>query len=164
MLRLGCRIFDRGVEVVAGVLLVALLCSVTLGIITRAADNPLIWTDELSRFLMVWLAGFGWIVSARRRGHVRIRFFHDLLPPSAWRATEAVIQLAMAVLGGVVAWYGWYLVGRNGDLDATTLPVSMAWMYVPLIPAGVVTLMQGLLEAAEQFHRRSGVPAADMIE
>lgn len=142
----------------------ALLTSVTLGIVTRAGDDPLIWTDELSRFLMVWLAGFGWIVSTRRRGHVRIRFFHDLMPSRAWRATELLVQLGMAALGAVVAWCGWYLVGRNSDLDATTLPVSMAWMYVPLIPAGVVTLMQGLWEAAEQVQRRPEIPAADMIE
>lgn len=163
MKRLGW-LFDRFVEAVGCLLLVALLTSVTLGIVTRAGDDPLIWTDELSRFLMVWLAGFGWIVSTRRRGHVRIRFFHDLMPSRAWRATELLVQLGMAALGAVVAWCGWYLVGRNSDLDATTLPVSMAWMYVPLIPAGVVTLMQGLWEAAEQVQRRPEIPAADMIE
>lgn len=84
------------------------------------------------------------------------------MPARTWRVTELLIQLGMAVLGAVVAWYGWYLVGRNSDLDATTLPVSMAWMYVPLIPAGVVTLVQGLMEAAEQVQRRrSSTPVAD---
>lgn len=154
MKRLGW-LFDRFVEAVGCLLLVALLTSVTLGIVTRAGDDPLIWTDELSRFLMVWLAGFGWIVSTRRRGHVRIRFFHDLMPSRAWRATELLVQLGMAALGAVVAWCGWYLVGRNSDLDATTLPVSMAWMYVPLI-----SRRRGDVDAGAVGSGRAGAAAA----
>jgi TRAP-type C4-dicarboxylate transport system permease small subunit len=138
--------------------LVALLGAVALGIATRAAGDPLIWTDEAARFLMVWLAALGWILSTRRRGHVRVRFFHDLMPSVPWRTTEAVIQLGMALLGVIAAFYGWTLVGRNWDLEATTMPVSMGWMYVPLIPTGIVTLLQALAELAEQ--RTSRAPAA----
>ncbi len=62
---------------------------------------------------MIWLAAFGWIVASRRRGHVRIRFFHDLLRNLPWRVTEALIQLGMIALGAIVAWYGIDLVVRN---------------------------------------------------
>ena len=150
------RGLDRIFEAVAGLLVVALLVTVALGIVTRAEGDPLDWTDELARFFMVWLAMFGWIVSSRRRGHVRIRFFKDLLPPPLWRLEEAVIQAGMVVLGAIVTWFGFNLVGRNWDLEATSLPISMAWMYVPLIPAGAVTTLQGLAEIVEQVRRPRG--------
>ena len=47
---------------------------------------------------MVWLAMFGWIVSTRRRGHVRIRFFHGLTVPRVARA-ERLVQPGMTALG-----------------------------------------------------------------
>ncbi len=142
------RVFDRVMEVIAAILLVALLVTVTLGIVTRALGEPLIWTDEVSRFLMLWVAVTGWILASRRRAHIRIRFFHDMLPARGWRSTEALMQLAMAVFGGLITWYSIHLVQSNYDLEATTVPLSMGLLYAPMVLAGIVTLLQGLTELA----------------
>ena len=75
--------FDKASLFVCCALVSALLGCVSLGAVTRSLGEPLIWTDELSRFLMVWLAVFGWIVASRKRIHVRIRFFQDRLPQRA---------------------------------------------------------------------------------
>ena len=138
--------FDQAAAIVACALGVALLVDVSLGAITRSLGDPLIWTDELARFLMVWLAVAGWIVASRKRLHVRIRFFQDLLPARGHRGVELGIQLAMALFGALILVYGVGLVTKNVDLEATTLPISMAWMYVPLLPAGAVTLAQAIRE------------------
>ena len=138
--------FDWTAAFASCALVVALLVDVSLGAITRTMGDPLIWTDELARFLMVWLAVLGWIVGSRKRLHVRIRFFQELLPGRGQRAIELAIQLAMAVFGAMILVYGVGLVAKNRDLEATTLPISMAWMYVPLLPAGAVTLAQGIRE------------------
>ncbi len=144
-------------------MLIALLLTVLAGIITRALGDPLDWTDEGARFLMVWLACAGWMLATRRRAHVRIRFFQDLLPRPAWRGAEAAIQLAIAVLGVAIAWFGWVLVGRNLDLDATSLPLSMAWLYAPVIPAGLMTAGQALADVARPRHVGSPV-GEDQVE
>lgn len=140
------RVFDRAMEVIAAILLVALLVTVTLGIVTRAAGEPLIWTDEVSRFLMLWVAVTGWILASRRRAHIRIRFFHDMLPVRGWRAAEAAMQLAMVLFGGLITWYSIHLVQANYDLEATTVPFSMGLLYAPMVLAGLVTSIQGLVE------------------
>jgi len=147
---------DRTIEVLACVILTALLATVALGVITRAAGEPLIWTDEISRFLMVWLAVFGWILASRRRTHVRIRFFQDLLPQPAWKAAEMIIQLALVIFGVGVAVYSVGLTLRNFDLEATTVPISFAWMYAPMILAGVVTAGQALGEVIAIGRRPPG--------
>jgi TRAP-type C4-dicarboxylate transport system permease small subunit len=149
MMQRALLTLDRSIEALACVILVALLSCVTLGVITRALDDPLIWTDEISRFLMVWLAVFGWILASRRRTHVRIRFFGDLLPRQAWKAAEFVIQLALLIFGIGVAIYGVGLTVRNFDLEATTVPISFAWMYAPMVLAGVVTAGQACSEIIE---------------
>jgi TRAP-type transport system small permease protein len=142
-------VFDRVVGAVACFILLALLLCVTLGVVTRALDDPLIWTDEISRFLMIWLAVFGWILAARRRSHVRIRFFQDLLPKQAWKVAEIAIQLALLIFGFGIMFYSVGLVMRNLDLEATTVPISFAWMYAPMILAGAVTAAQAVAEIVE---------------
>jgi TRAP-type transport system small permease protein len=141
------RWLDRALAVFGSLILMTLLVTVLLGVVTRAMDNPLDWTDEGARFLMIWLACTGWMIATRKRAHVRIRFFQNLLPATVWGIEERLIQLALACLGGIIAWFAITLVKRNADLDATSLPWSMAWMYVPLIPAGVLMALQALAQA-----------------
>ena len=144
--------FDYAAAVVACAIVTALLVCVALGVVTRALGNPLIWTDELSRFLMVWLAVFGWVLATRKGIHIRIRFFQDHLPKRAHRAMEVAIQAAMTLFGALVTVYGAGLIGKNYDLEATSLPISMAWMYAPMALGGAVTALQGALELLEALH------------
>jgi len=161
MPRLVAGAFDRTSAFVCCALVVALLTVVSLGALTRSFGEPLIWTDELSRFLMVWLAVFGWVVASRKRIHVRIRFFQDRLPARALQATELVIQFAMTLFGLLVAVYSVGLVGKNHDLDATSLPISMAWMYAPMVLGGAITALQGAVDLIQTLRRppRSLPPA-----
>jgi len=44
-------------------------------------------------------------------------------------------------------------VAKNLDLSATSLSISMAWMYVPMVAAGVATAIQGGAELVQAFGR-----------
>lgn len=156
-------IFDRAAAFGCCALVIALLVCVALGVVTRALGEPLIWTDELSRFLMVWLAVFGWVVASRKRIHVRIRFFQDRLPKPAHKATEIAIQAAMILFGALVTTYSVELIGKNFDLEATSLPISMSWLYAPLLLGGAVTALQGAIELAETLRRPRLPPAEEVV-
>jgi TRAP-type transport system small permease protein len=149
---------DRLLQLVAGALVVVLLGTVVAGIVSRGLNHPLSWTDEASGFLMVWLACLGWMIATRQSAHIRIRVFQDLLPLQPWRGTEAVIQGATALLGAVIAWYSVHLIRSNADIEALALPLSTAWMYVPLLPAGLLTLVQALVELWRLAAGRVGKP------
>ena len=144
---------DRALQFAAATLLVALLGTVTAGIVSRGLGHPLSWTDEGAGFLMVWLACFGWMIATRRGAHIRIRYFQDKLPRAAWRGTEGVIQLGLAVFGGVIAWNSVHLIRTNADIEAMALPLSAAWLYVPLLPASLLTAAQGLVDLRQQFRK-----------
>lgn len=160
------RFCDRTIEAFAVVVLLAMLTAVMLGVITRAYDDPLIWTDEASRYLLVWTAALGWVIASRRRVHIRITFFVDLLPKSFRHGIEVLLQAAVALFGLLLIWQGAELVERNYDLEATAMPISVSWLYMPLILIGVFVLLQGLAEAAQAMTGRMRVPefASEVIE
>ena len=144
-------LLDRCLQVFTGFLVAVLLGVVTAGIIFRAFNEPLSWTDEVCGFLMVWLAGLGWMIATRHNSHIRIRLLLDKLPASAWRGTEVVIQVAVALIAIVVAWKSVHLMQVNSDIEAMSLPISVAWMYAPLLPAGLLTAGQAV---ADMFASR----------
>jgi len=86
---------------------------------------------------------------------VRIRFFHNLLPARAWEATERVSQLAIVVFGLSIAGFAMVMFHNNLGLEATSLPVSMVWLYMPLIPAALLMAVQA---AADAVWRRKRPP------
>jgi TRAP-type C4-dicarboxylate transport system permease small subunit len=145
------RGFDRALQAFACVLLLMLLGCVMWGVVTRALGDPSIYTDEGTRFLMAWLAATGWMIAGRSRAHVRIRFFHNLLPPRWWEATEVVIQLALVVFGLGIAGYAIVMFHNNLGLAATSLPISMVWLYMPLIPAALLIALQAAADIV--WHR-----------
>ena len=130
-----------------------MLCTVSAGIVSRGVGHPFSWTDEASGYLMVWLACLGWMIATRRGAHIRIRYFQDKLAATPWRWTEVCIQLALVLFGGVVAWYSVHLVRTNADIEAMALPLSAAWLYVPLLPASLLTAAQGLVDLRQQFRK-----------
>ena len=137
---------DRTIELISITLLLALLLCVTLGIVTRSLGDPLIWTDEASRFIMIWMAVFGWMLASRRSAHIRIRFVLNHLSAQNLRATEITLQIAMLIFGVAISLFGSFLVISNNELDAITIPISMSWMYMPIVLGGMATALQSLAD------------------
>jgi TRAP-type C4-dicarboxylate transport system permease small subunit len=166
MLPTAVRWVDRTIEALSVVALLAMLIAVMLGVITRAFDEPLIWTDELSRYLLVWVAALGWVIASRRRVHIRINFFVEMLPDRLHRVAEALIQAAVVLFGLLMIWQGFELVGRNYDLEATAMPISVSWLYMPLVLIGVFVVIQGAVEAAQALSGSGPVvvPHTEVIE
>jgi TRAP-type transport system small permease protein len=148
---------DRAIGLLAMILIMLLLLCVLLGVATRALNDPLIWTDEVSRFLMIWLAVLGWMLASRKRIHIRIRFFVGFLPVPLRRRVELITQLAIALFGALMVWHGVGLVTRNFDIEATTVPIAMSYLYLPIVLAGLVTAAQAIGEIFETLHPPAAV-------
>lgn len=140
------RLIDRfiiGLGVPSAVLL---LLVVMAGVVFRAIDNPLSWTDEASGYLMVWCACFGWMGATRKGAHIRINFFMNRLPGAASRIVRMVFEGALFLLGAIIAYKAVHLVNTNLDIEATSMPISAALLYIPLIPAGLLMMMQAVID------------------
>ena len=67
----------------------------------------------------------------------------------------------MFVLSALLFWYGIDLVERNHDLEALTIPISMSWLYAPIVIAGLVTVVQAASEIIENARRSKPLPDMD---
>jgi len=64
------------------------------------------------------------------------------------------IGIVVALFGLLLALKGVELVWQNWDLEATTMPISTAWLYVPMILVGIVIALQATREATESRSPR----------
>ena len=63
-------------------------------------DHPIIWTDELGNFLVLWLSMVGTVVALRGDGHMRLTTLVNWVRPSlgGWFNSVAALVVVAFVL------------------------------------------------------------------
>ena len=59
--------------------------TITQVFLRYVANSPLFWSEELTRYLIVWLTFLGASLGIRHRGHIAIELIYRYLP-DAWHA------------------------------------------------------------------------------
>ena len=145
---------DRLTQAVAVLSMLALLTCVVLGVVSRQLNAPLAWTDEVAQMFLVWAAVAGWMIALRHRSHIRITMLVDLLPPRARAAAEIAIQLCVVAFGALLLRHGFGLIERSWDIEAISLPISSAIIYLPLPALALALILQGAAQAIEAARGR----------
>src|SRR5437867_2710988 len=90
---------------------------------------PLAWSEELARFLFVWVSLLGAAIGVKQRAHFGFGLLLHALPAGARRAALVAIDVAML-------WFAYLLTatGLSGLQTALiqrspVLNVSLAWVY-----------------------------------
>lgn len=154
---------DRFLRATAALLLMALLIAVVAGVISRQVNAPLAWTDELAQYLLVWTGFAGWMIASRKRSHIRITVLTDRLSASANRIVEALTQVGMAAFGLGILWFSISLIRRNWDVESISLPVSAAFLYLPLPLLGVALILQAFVDGRDALAGRTKVEGGQIL-
>src|SRR3979411_2717924 len=106
-----------------------LIVPVTLQIISRytALIPSWIWTEELSRFLFIWMIMLGAMIAVREGTHFVVDVWPDLAPsPTAVRQIVAnVFVLAFAL---VFVWWGVQFVRFGWDQTSELADLPMTYI------------------------------------
>ncbi len=128
------------------VLFIGLVVVVFTGVLLRYVFKiPLIWGEELSLFLFIWLALLSASIAVRRRLHVRMAELIAKLPKPLRASFDIAALLCMAALTMVLGWQGYNLAGSGLNEQAPALRGPMVWVYAAY-PVGAVSMLVFLLE------------------
>jgi TRAP-type C4-dicarboxylate transport system permease small subunit len=138
----------RVTDALAIALFVAMFACVLGQVVFRYfLGSPLVWSDELARYLFVWCAFLGWVIAARRRSHLAVTVGRERLGPRACAAFQLVGAIAAAVFAGVLAWYGARIAERNWDVETTALAFGVGIVYAIVPVAAVAVGVYALADA-----------------
>jgi len=155
------RAVERVVDALAVLSFTGMFLCVLVQVILRYGfDRPLVWSDELARYLFVWCAFLGWIVAARRRSHLAITVVGDRLGPRGHAAFALVGALATLAFCVVLGFYGVQITRRNFDIDTVALFFSFAAVYAIVPVAAVAVGLHALADARSALVRLSTGKAA----
>jgi TRAP-type C4-dicarboxylate transport system permease small subunit len=139
----------RVIEILLAAALGLMVLLVFGNVVLRYGFNSGITTsEELSRWLFVWLTFLGAIVAMKDGAHLGSDALVSRLPPLGKRALFLVAQLLMLFVCWLLFHGALQLVRINIDATSAVMQVSMAWFYAPgmvLAVLGALVLFNNIL-------------------
>jgi TRAP-type C4-dicarboxylate transport system permease small subunit len=135
------------------VIIYAAMSAVTLmGVFFRyVMQSPFIWTEEVARYLMLWLGFLGIQLAMRRKVHVSIEVLAGFLPPKILKFKNVLVNLLIAFFLVIILKESW-LMTNNTIMMGQVLNISMFWVYISL-PIGIfLTLLQLIINMIKDIY------------
>ena len=98
------------------------------------------WSEELARFMMLWVTMLGSAAALRSGGQLAVTSFLDCLPEAGRAWVLAFRDAVMVGATGLVVWQGFLFARLNGDQESAALEIPMSVPYAAL-PAGAVLIL-----------------------
>jgi TRAP-type transport system small permease protein len=140
------RIDDQLVKVERALifsLMIFLVGILTVQVLSRFVfDAPLDYTEELSRFGLMWLVFIGAAYAAYLNEHFVVRVLVDFVKFPGKRLYLAFIDIVVIVFFGGLLYYGADLAWKNPRIEPA-LGISIGWGYAS-VPVGCALIVYHL--------------------
>jgi len=116
-------------------------------------SNPSSFTDELARYLMIWVGVLGAAYVAGKGNHVAITYFSEKFSPKNYKKVKIFIHitiLAFAILGMLIGGARLvYITLVLGQLSpALKIPLGVVYSVIPI--SGVLIIFYKILDLKDR--------------
>lgn len=139
----AARLLARATEILATLLLVV----VTALNLTQVGGRYLFntgftWTEEVMRYLMIWLMMAGSVACIFRLEHMGVQMLEQRVAPRNVRFVKSALYSVAAIFCVFILVYGWPLALRNARQVAPASQIPMIVPYMALPVGAALMLVQ----------------------
>jgi TRAP-type C4-dicarboxylate transport system permease small subunit len=153
------RLAANGVEILAGLLLAVLCLDVLVGVASRAFGRPVSWSEEVARYLYIWVTFVGAAVAVKRGANFSLNLLVSRLG-RRWRTGLMVLgDLVTAAFGGALLVYGRPLVELAGLQRGAAVNIPLSWVSAAMPVGGALMAIYALVHL---WGHRGGAPRQEL--
>jgi tripartite ATP-independent transporter DctM subunit len=125
------------VEIPAALLVVAEVIILFIGVVARYGfHRPLIWSDELSSILFLWLAMLGSAVAFRRGEHMRMTALVATAGPRTWAFLDLIATTSALAFLIMIVWPSYEYAYEESYITTPALQIANSFRAAAL-PVGI---------------------------
>ena len=140
-------------------LLAVVIISTSIQVFTRYIMNAsLSGTDEVARFVFVWMSMLGASVCVSTHGHAAVSVLNDFLKGRSklYKYHCVLIEALMVIGAAVIVIYGTKLAIYTSAQKSAGLGIPISFTYACLPVGGVGMILNGILNIIEAFLGEEG--------
>ena len=143
-------------DAVVVVLFLAMTITVIIQVFFRfVIQSPLRWTEELARYLMIWLVLMASAIAMRNRSHLQVDVLTSALPQKPKRILTAIVDLLTIVFLCIMTYFGFKVVQSTTAQTSPAMQIPMALIYAAFPTGGVLMIMEQLLTFIERLKNKN---------
>jgi len=112
-------------------------------------NYPIIWVDELSKYLFIWLIFLGVALASKRKAHFVADFFVVMFPKKMQAYLDVVARILSLVFLGVCVWITPNLMKITQNSISATVGIPLSYVYAGMLVGFFLTLLVEIID----FHR-----------
>lgn len=153
MLRKISRALNLTEDIILVIMFATMVTVIFVQVIMRYVfHNSLSWSEELGKFLFVWLSWFGISVGARRGEHIKITLFTDKLPHVPAQLVNILSEIIVFIICAVTAYYGAVLVGNQSHVRYAGIKISMSYGYLSVTVGCTMMMIRNILSILQSIE------------
>jgi TRAP-type C4-dicarboxylate transport system permease small subunit len=130
-----------------------MVVTVLTGVLFRyVIRDPLGWTEELARYLMIWAALLAVSVGIRKREHVGIQLLVKKLPLKLGRVIILLVNIMVMIFLLVLTIRGYAMAVKGFRQLSLALGISMFWPLMAIPISGALAIIQQLILIIDIFN------------
>ncbi len=154
-MRRAVDVLNRAVDVLTLTLLAVMVVVVFTQVIFRFfIQQPLSWSEEVARYVFVWIIWMGAATVVREGGHPGMDLLTRCFPPAWQRVTELAMGLLFIATLVTIIFTGFGLVAGNMSQPSPAMELPMGIPYAA-IPLSACIMLVNLL-CTVFFPRKEG--------
>lgn len=129
------------IEVIIALLAAVLSVIVLLQVVFRyVLNSPLAWTEEASRFLLIWIVLLGAAIGIKRKSHFTVDIFFKKLSPKLQQNLQLALDIFLFILiFDVMIINGVYLSILTFRQISPALHLRMSYVYSSVLVGGILS-------------------------
>lgn len=123
-------------------LMIVLIISVFSQVLFRFVLNqPLAWTEELARYILVFLTFLGAAYAMSLKAHVGVEFFVHKLPPSMQKLALILATLVSIAFFIILIQKGYIMMVKSMTQLSPVLKIPMGTVYAVIPISGIILII-----------------------
>lgn len=118
------------------------------------------WTEELMRYLMIWLMMLGSVAAIYRVEHMAVETLESMVSPRHALLVRSALYSVGGIFCVVLLVYGWPLALRNAGQVAPASGIPMIYPYMALPVGAFLILLQIALSWFGAFDENRTMPTS----
>jgi len=122
---------NRLEETLCIILMICMTAIITAQVFFRYASIQMPWTEELARYMFVWVIYLGCTAAIRKRKHLKIDAVQLLFGPRVNFVLDIISNIVFMIFCGFLLFHGADLLYKIGFIQHQTSPAMRMPMIIP---------------------------------
>jgi TRAP-type C4-dicarboxylate transport system permease small subunit len=117
-------------------------------------NSSITWTEEIARYLLIFVGFAGSIMGVRRNSHIFVEVFYRFMPRRMGLVAARLVDVIKIVFFAFGTWLSWKIIPIMANHRMVSVNLPMSWIYIAVFVSFLIMTLRSIYLAYR--HLKTG--------